>query len=55
MRARAVFLELEGLLAFQASERLTRLHHLEGMFDVDLSLNALAAALGERVMRVHRN
>ena len=50
-----IFLKLEGLLAFEASDRLTHLHHVEGRYCVDLSLNALAAAFGERVLRVHRN
>jgi two-component system response regulator LytT len=52
---RLVFLELEGMLAFQTVDRLTSLHHTAGVFSVDLSLSALAAALGERVLRVHRN
>ena len=50
-----VFLEMSGLLAFQAADRLTRLHHDTGIYDVDLSLRALDASLGERVIRVHRN
>lgn len=49
------FLDFAGLLAFEAADRLTYLHHLEGTYDVDLSLNALAATLGSRVLRVHRN
>ena len=49
------FLSVEGLLAFEAADRLTHLHHLDGTYCVDLSLNALATALGERVLRVHRN
>lgn len=52
---RLVFLDLDGMLAFQAAERLTYLHHVDGVFSVDLSLNALGAALGDRVLRVHRN
>lgn len=43
------------MLAFQAADRVTCLHHVEGVFAVDLSLGALAAALGDRVLRVHRN
>jgi len=50
-----VFLDLDGMLAFQAAERLTYLHHVDGVFSVDLSLNALGATLGDRVLRVHRN
>jgi DNA-binding LytR/AlgR family response regulator len=49
------FLELTGLLAFEAADRFTYLHHVEGRFSVDLSLAALGAALGDRVLRVHRN
>jgi DNA-binding LytR/AlgR family response regulator len=52
---RLVLLDLDGMLAFQAAERLTYLHHVEGAFSVDLSLNALAATLGDVVLRVHRN
>lgn len=52
---RLILLDLDGMLAFQAAERLTYLHHVEGVFSVDLSLNALAATLGNRVLRVHRN
>jgi two-component system, LytTR family, response regulator AlgR len=52
---RLVFLGLDAMLAFQTVDRATYLHHAEGTFSVDLSLNALGAALGERVLRVHRN
>ena len=54
-RDRLVFLELDGMLAFEAAARLTYVHHVEGVFSVDLSLSALAATLCERVLRVHRN
>jgi DNA-binding LytR/AlgR family response regulator len=50
-----VFLDLDGMLAFQAADRITYLHHVDGVFSVDLSLNALGAALGACVLRVHRN
>jgi DNA-binding LytR/AlgR family response regulator len=49
------FLDFTGLLAFEAADRLTHLHHVEGTYCVDLSLNALEAALASRVLRVHRN
>lgn len=52
---RLVLLDLDGMLAFQAADRLTYLHHVDGVFCVDLSLNALGATLGDRVLRVHRN
>ncbi|MGK3961781.1 LytR/AlgR family response regulator transcription factor [Sorangium sp. So ce118] len=50
-----VFLDLDGMLAFQTVDRLTYVHHVDGVFSMDLSLNALGAALGSRVLRVHRN
>ncbi len=50
-----MFLDWEGLLAFEASGRLSYVHHTDGVYNVDLSLSALNAALGERVLRVHRN
>lgn len=52
---RLVFLDMDGLVAFQAAERVTYLHHAEGVFAIDLSLAALAASLGDRVLRVHRS
>ena len=54
-KGQLVLLDLAGMLAFEAADRLTYLHHLAGVYSVDLSLNALAAALGARVLRVHRN
>ncbi|HEY0991579.1 MAG TPA: LytTR family DNA-binding domain-containing protein, partial [Kofleriaceae bacterium] len=53
--ASLVLLSLDGILAFEASERLTYVHHLEGRFLVDPSLSALEAQFGELVLRTHRN
>lgn len=53
--ADVVFLDVDGLWAFEATDRLIMLHHCDGLFSVDLSLRALSVALGERVLRVHRN
>jgi DNA-binding LytR/AlgR family response regulator len=50
-----VFLSLTGVLAFEAAERLTYVHHADGRYLVDLSLTALEAQLGSRVVRAHRN
>jgi DNA-binding LytR/AlgR family response regulator len=50
-----VFLSLEGVLAFEAAERLTYVHHLEGRFLVDLSLAALEADFAVKLVRTHRN
>jgi DNA-binding LytR/AlgR family response regulator len=50
-----VFLDLDGMLAFQTVDRLTYVHHVDGEYSMDLSLNALGAALGSLVLRVHRN
>jgi len=49
-----VFLDIGGVFAFEASDRLCYVHHVEGTYLVDLSLSALNAALGDRLMRVHR-
>jgi DNA-binding LytR/AlgR family response regulator len=50
-----VFLPLESVLAFEAAERITHVHHADGRFLVDLSLAALEADLADRVLRIHRN
>lgn len=49
-----VLLELEEVLAFEASGRLCFVHSDQGRFDVDLSLAVLEASLGEGFLRVHR-
>jgi DNA-binding LytR/AlgR family response regulator len=53
--ASLALLPLDGILAFEACERLTYVHHLEGRFLVDPSLSALEAQFGELVLRTHRN
>ncbi|MDP3275165.1 MAG: LytTR family DNA-binding domain-containing protein [Deltaproteobacteria bacterium] len=53
--SRLVFLHLDEVWAFEASSRLTFVHTRRGKFDVDLSLTALEASLGNTLLRVHRN
>jgi two-component system, LytTR family, response regulator LytT len=50
-----VFLGPGEAWAFEACERLTFVHCAAGRFDVDLSLAAIQATLGEGWLRVHRN
>ncbi|MCW5818090.1 MAG: response regulator transcription factor [Labilithrix sp.] len=50
-----VFLEPSEVWAFEARERLTSVHTLHGVFDVDLSLSVIEVSLGRSMMRVHRN
>jgi len=50
-----VFLEPGEAWAFEAEGRLCHVHVAEGRFDVDLSLSALEAVLGDAFLRVHRN
>lgn len=50
-----VFLSLEGVLAFEAADRLVYVHHDDGSFLVDLSLAALEAQFAASAIRTHRN
>lgn len=50
-----VFLPLAGVLAFEAADRLTYVHHADGRYLVDLSLAALEARFADRIVRTHRN
>lgn len=50
-----VFLEADEVWAFEARERLTSVHTLHGVFDVDLSLSVIELSFGRSLMRVHRN
>ncbi len=50
-----VFLEPTEAWGFEAEGRLCYVHAADGRFDVDLSLAALEAVLGDRFLRVHRN
>jgi DNA-binding LytR/AlgR family response regulator len=51
-----VFLALEQVLAFEAEERLTYVHHDDGRRSyVDLSLSQWESQLGASVLRTHRN
>ncbi|MCP3097821.1 LytTR family DNA-binding domain-containing protein [Myxococcus sp. K15C18031901] len=50
-----VFFDRDEVWAFEAAERLTRVHTSQGVFDVDLSLSAIEASFGRAFTRVHRN
>lgn len=50
-----VFFDRDEVWAFEAVERLTRVHTARGAFDVDLSLSAIEASIGRAFTRVHRN
>lgn len=50
-----VFLHQTEAWAFEASDRLTFVHCQAGRFDIDLSLTAIEATLGDGWLRVHRN
>lgn len=50
-----VFLTLDEVWALEAAEGLTLVHSGRGTFDVDLSLDTIAASFGEEFLRVHRN
>jgi two-component system, LytTR family, response regulator LytT len=50
-----VFLPLDDVWAFEASERLTFVHSVEGALDLDLSLAAIEGSFGSTFLRVHRN
>ncbi len=50
-----VFFASDEVWAFEAAERLTRVHTIHGVFDIDLSLSAIEASFGRALVRVHRN
>jgi two-component system response regulator LytT len=50
-----IFFDREEVWAFEAAERLTRVHTARGVFDVDLSLSAIESSIGRAFARVHRN
>jgi two-component system response regulator LytT len=50
-----VFLESHEIWAFEAADRLTFVHSLPGVFDIDLSLAAVEASFGRAFVRAHRN
>jgi two-component system, LytTR family, response regulator LytT len=50
-----VFFDRDEVWAFEAAERLTRVHTAHGVFDIDLSLSAIEASFGRALVRVHRN
>jgi two-component system, LytTR family, response regulator LytT len=53
-RTGLVFLTADEVWAFGAETRLITMYAAAGAFDVDLSLANLEQALGDRVLRVHR-
>ena len=50
-----VFLRLDEVWAFEAADRLAYVHAGRGRFDIDLSLAAIEASIGNAFLRVHRN
>src|SRR5947208_14060016 len=50
-----VFLDPREIWAFEAADRLTYVHSLEGKFVIDLSLAAIEASFGRALFRVNRN
>src|SRR5438132_14313414 len=50
-----VFLDPSEIWAFEAVDRLTYVHSLEGKFVIDLSLAAIEVSFGRALFRVHRN
>lgn len=50
-----VFFEPDEVWAFEAADRMTSVHTPHGTFDLDLSLAAIEASFGRRLVRVHRN
>jgi DNA-binding LytR/AlgR family response regulator len=50
-----VFLHTAGVLAFEARDRLTYVHHREGCYLVDASLAVLEDQLAGVILRLHRN
>ena len=50
-----VFFDRDEVWAFEAADRLTRIHTAHGIFDIDLSLTAIEASFGRALVRVHRN
>jgi DNA-binding LytR/AlgR family response regulator len=50
-----VFLEPPEIWAFEAADRLTFVHTMHGVFDIDLSLAAVEGSFGRAFVRVHRN
>jgi two-component system response regulator LytT len=50
-----VFLEPHEIWAFEAADRLTFVHAMPGVFDIDLSLAAVEASFGRAFVRAHRN
>ncbi|MEO8797776.1 MAG: LytTR family DNA-binding domain-containing protein [Polyangiaceae bacterium] len=50
-----VFLDPAEIWAFEAADRLTCVHTVHGVFDLDLSLAAVESSFARAFVRVHRN
>jgi DNA-binding LytR/AlgR family response regulator len=50
-----VFLDPTDVWAFEAIDRLTRVHTPHGIFDVDLTLAVIESSFGRALVRVHRS
>lgn len=50
-----VFLELDQIWACEAYNRLTRVHSRRGVFELDLTLQAIEGSFAGALTRVHRN
>jgi DNA-binding LytR/AlgR family response regulator len=50
-----VFLAAEDIWCVESADRLTYVHCVHGVFDIDLSLSAIESAFSPRFVRVHRN
>lgn len=50
-----VFLDSDEVWAFEAADRLARVHTAHGVFDIDLSLSVVETSFDRPLMRVHRN
>ncbi len=50
-----VFLAAEDIWCVESADRLTYVHCVHGVFDIDLSLSTVESAFSPRFVRVHRN
>ncbi len=50
-----MFLRLDEVWAFEAAERLTYVRTVCGRFEVDQSLSAIEASIGQTLLRAHRS
>jgi two-component system response regulator LytT len=54
-RRALVFLRIEDVWAFESAERLAYVHTARGRFEIDLTLSAVAASVGQTLLRPHRS